>query len=74
MLYAVPSRVRVAVLVLPIAVAPVTPPIFAISIVPFAVPLVIVNELMAVLPPIVHCIAVAAVPDTKVSVWPPSIL
>ena len=67
MVYAVPSRVMVPVFVLPIAVAPVTPPIFAISIVPFAVPLVIVNELMAVLPPISPCIAVAAVPDTKVS-------
>ena len=67
MLYAVPSRVMVPVFVLPIAVAPLTPSIFAISIVPFAVPLVIVNELIAVLPPIVPCIAVAAVPDTKVS-------
>ena len=74
MLYAVPSRVMVVVFVLPIAVAPVTPSIFAISIVPFAVPLVIVNELMALVPPIVPCIAVAAVPDTKVSVWGPSIL
>ena len=73
-LYVVPSRVMVAVFVLPTAVAPVTPSIFAISIVPAAVPLVIVNELMAVLPPIVPCIAVAAVPDTKVSAWPPSIL
>ena len=67
MLYAVPSRVMVPVLVLPIAVAPVTPPIFAISIVPFAVPLVIVNAVRAVLPPISPCIAVAAVPATKVN-------
>ena len=67
-------KVSVAVFVLPIDVAPVTPPIFDISIVPTAVPLVIVNELMAVLPPISPCSAVAAVPDTKVSAWAPSIV
>ena len=68
MLYAVPSRVMVPVFVLPIAVAPVTPPIFAISIDPAAVPLVIVNDVRSVLPPISPCIAVVPVPATKVSV------
>ena len=74
MLYAVPSRVMVPVFVLPIAVAPVTPPIFAISIAPFAVPLVIVNDARAELPPISPCIVVVPVPATKVSARVPLIV
>ena len=51
--------------------SPILPPKV---IVPFAVPLVIVNPVRAVPAPIFPVIIVAAVPDTKVSAWPPSIV